>query len=191
MITTCNVLWSLGVMDGCVFNREDIPGSGFGRRILPCDRSTISVLRGRRRIMPRVSEVILLHPSWQTLIFEDQPSPCSISLIFHCHLLCFMTVLSWVMGIVFTWFQTQYVFVNLKSSWRHLALWTVYFSVFFFSWSSHFYMGPFLEIKHLDALGLLSPPQNKTVFWLLLLQPFWTEPWAPLEMKFRIHSFRS
>lgn len=31
------------------------------------------------------------------------------------------------------------------------------------------------------------PPQNKTVFWLFLLPPFRTEPWAPLSIKFRIH----
>lgn len=34
------------------------------------------------RNVPRVSTEILLHSSWQTLIFENQPFPYGISLIF-------------------------------------------------------------------------------------------------------------
>lgn len=158
MITTCNVLWSLGIMDGCVFNREDIPGSCFGRRILPCDRSTISELgKGKEKYAQSFwgdpAPSILANFKFWMPTFSLQ------------YLLNFSTAIYCVLWQFYLelWayfspgFQTQYIFIHLKSSCRHLAFWTVYFRVFFFSWSLHFYMGPFLQIKHLNALGLLSP----------------------------------
>lgn len=49
MTIICNVHWILKMMDGCLFNREDIPGSYFGRRMPSLCQELLSTILGKKK----------------------------------------------------------------------------------------------------------------------------------------------
>jgi len=69
-------------------------------------------------------------------------------------------------------FQAQYVLINLKAAYTHLAFWTAHFRVSFFYLSPHFYVAPFLEIKYLYSGCTWPPIPPQLYFSCYPLKPF-------------------